>query len=180
MSLAAPDAMRVAVLTVSDRAAAGTYDDLAGPALVDLLRNALSARIIETAIVPDERGAIVDRLTAWADEAELDLILTTGGTGFAPRDVTPEATTAVIQRPAPGLAEAVRAAALQTTSYAMLSRATAGIRDRTLIINLPGSPKGALDGLRVLLPVLAHAIAQLRGEPSDLTHHGFGLGLREV
>ena len=109
-------------------------------------------------VVPDERAAIDAWLVRAADELRLDLVLTTGGTGFAPRDITPEATRAVIERDAPGLAEAMRAASLRVTSHAMLSRAVAGIRGRTLIVNLPGSPKGAVENLATILPVLPHAI----------------------
>jgi molybdopterin adenylyltransferase len=165
--------IRVAILTVSDRAAAGVYEDQSGPALVKVVENTLGVEIADVAIVPDERGRIADQLRFWADVSLFDLILTTGGTGFTPRDVTPEATQDVIERAAPGLSEAMRAASLQITPYAMLSRAAAGIRGRTLIINLPGSPKGATENLRVVLPVLPHAIALLREDPSDQARHTF-------
>ncbi len=174
------DKMRVAILTVSDRAAAGTYEDRSGPALANLMKEALRAEIVETAIVPDERSEIAERLRQWVDTDDVDLILTTGGTGFAPRDVTPEATADVVERLAPGLAEVMRAASLQVTPYAMLSRAIAGIRGRTLIINLPGSPKGAVENLRAVLSVLHHAIALLREEPSDRALHSFRFVQREA
>jgi molybdenum cofactor synthesis domain-containing protein len=110
-------------------------------------------------------------LTAWADSGTVDVILTTGGTGFSPRDRTPEATAAVIERPAPGLAEAMRLASLNMTPHAMLSRATAGIRGRSLIVNLPGSPKGAVENLKVILPVLAHAVQLLSEDPGAEAGH---------
>jgi molybdenum cofactor synthesis domain-containing protein len=122
--------------------------------------------VAKQAILPDDESAIRAALTEWADSGDVDVILTTGGTGFAPRDITPEATRAVIERDAPGLAEAMRAESLKKTPHAMLSRAVAGIRGRTLIINLPGSPKGAVENLQVVLPVLNHA-AQLLGDDPD-------------
>ena len=124
-----------------------------------------------TAVLPDEESAIREKLISWADSAELDLILTTGGTGFAPRDITPEATRAVIEREAPGLAEAMRAASLKVTPHAMLSRIVTGIRTRTLIINLPGSPKGSVENLQVIIPVLPHAIQLLREDPASESGH---------
>jgi molybdenum cofactor synthesis domain-containing protein len=127
--------------------------------------------VTRQALLPDDESAIRATLSEWADSGELDVILTTGGTGFAPRDVTPEATRAVIEREAPGLAEAMRAASLQITPHAMLSRIVAGIRKRTLILNLPGSPKGAVENLQVVLPVLPHAVQLLREDPrSESTH----------
>jgi molybdenum cofactor synthesis domain-containing protein len=122
------------------------------------------------AIVPDERPVIAETLLAWADEIGLDLVLTTGGTGFGPRDVTPEATHDIIERETPGLAEAMRAASLKITPHAMLSRAVAGIRGRTLIINLPGSPKAVLENLEVILPALPHAIELLQGQKGPDRH----------
>jgi molybdenum cofactor synthesis domain-containing protein len=123
------------------------------------------------ALLPDDQAAIRDLLTSWADSGDLDVILTTGGTGFAPRDVTPEATRAVIDREAPGLAEAMRAASLKITPHAMLSRIVTGIRKRTLIINLPGSPKGAVENLQVVIPVLPHAIQLLTNDPTSESTH---------
>jgi molybdenum cofactor synthesis domain-containing protein len=123
------------------------------------------------ALLPDDESAIREQLTAWSESGNLDLILTTGGTGFARRDVTPEATRAVIEREAPGLAEAMRAASLKITPYAMLSRIVTGIRKRTLIINLPGSPKGAVENLQVVIPVLPHAIQLLRDDPASEDSH---------
>jgi molybdenum cofactor synthesis domain-containing protein len=127
--------------------------------------------VTRQAILPDEESEIRTMLIEWADGAEMDVILTTGGSGFAPRDITPEATRAVIEREAPGLAEAMRSASLKITPHAMLSRSVAGIRKQTLIINLPGSPKGAVENLQVILPVLPHAIQLLREDPaSEKTH----------
>jgi molybdenum cofactor synthesis domain-containing protein len=122
-------------------------------------------------IVPDEREAIQKTLITWSDEGNLDVILTTGGTGFSPRDVTPEATQAVIERLAPGLAEAMRQSSLVVTPHAMLSRALAGIRKRTLIVNLPGSPKAAVENLQVILPVLPHAVQLLTEDPHAEADH---------
>ena len=172
--MANPDRpIRVAILTTSDRASRGQYEDQSGPALYKLVERALSVTAVATRIVPDERDVIAATLREWADDLAADLIITTGGTGFAPRDVTPEATRDVIEKEAPGLAEAMRAAALQITPHAMLSRAVAGIRGRTLIINLPGSPKGATENLRAILPALPHAVALLRDDPQSETGHHF-------
>lgn len=170
--------IRVGILTVSDRCARGTQPDLSGPALARAVtaqwparEGAPAAQVAEAAIVPDERALIAATLRRWADELRLDLILTTGGTGFAPRDVTPEATLDVVERLAPGLAEAMRAASLHVTPHAMLSRAVAGIRGRALIVNLPGSPKGAAENLETLLPALPHAIELLREAPGTEQNH---------
>jgi molybdopterin adenylyltransferase len=162
--------MRVGILTVSDRAYRGAYRDLSGPVIRELVAERLGGRVERETIVPDERESIAGTLTAWADEAGLDLILTTGGTGFAQRDVTPEATRDVVEREAPGLAEAMRAASLAITPHAMLSRAVAGIRGRTLIVNLPGSPKAVRENLETILPALPHAVELLRGEKGADRH----------
>jgi len=158
------------ILTVSDRSARGQRPDASGPALTAEVE-AQGWLVVRQEVVPDDRSAIQDQLIAWAAAGDVDVILTTGGTGFSPRDQTPEATQAVIDRPAPGLAEAMRLASLQVTPHAMLSRAVAGIRLRTLIINLPGSPKGALENLRVILPVLAHAVELLHEDPHAEAGH---------
>ncbi|MBI5295139.1 MAG: MogA/MoaB family molybdenum cofactor biosynthesis protein [Chloroflexi bacterium] len=155
--------IRFGILTASDRSARGERPDTSGPALADLVR-AGGGSVVQMAILPDDRSALAAAMRAWADSGEVDVILVTGGTGFAPRDVTPEATRDVIEKEAPGLAEAMRAASLKITPHAMLSRLAAGIRGRTLIINLPGSPKGAVENLQVVLPVLEHAIKLLRDE----------------
>lgn len=164
--------IRVAILTVSDRVARAEAEDHSGPAIAQIVEELLQARVARRQVVPDERALIEAALTAWADSDVADLILTTGGTGFAARDVTPEATQAVIDRPAPGLAEAMRAASLRVTPHAMLSRAAAGIRGRVLIVNLPGSPKAVRENLAVILPVLPHAVELLRqgAQPIDYQH----------
>ena len=154
---------RIAILTVSDRSSRGERPDTSGPALAELIQ-LQGWQVVRQEIVPDEMNAIQDTLKAWSDLDEADAILTTGGTGFAPRDVTPEATRAVIRRLTPGLDEAMRQASLKVTPHAMLSRAISGIRKRTLIINLPGSPKGATENLQVILPALEHAVKLLREE----------------
>ncbi len=154
--------LRAAVITISDKGAAGTREDKSGPALVERFNGLVEVK--ETLVIPDELEQIKAELSRIADSGEVDLVLTTGGTGFAPRDVTPEATMAVIDRAVPGIPEAMRAESAKITNRAMLSRATAGIRKRTLIINLPGSPKAAIECLEVFLPVMGHAIETLRGE----------------
>ena len=159
--LVTPD-FRAAIITVSDKGYAGTREDRSGPALVEALRG--KALVKHTAIVPDEIEEIKALLIGLCDSGDYDVIFTTGGTGFAPRDVTPEATLAVIDRSTPGITEAIRQASLQITQRAMLSRATAGIRKATLIVNLPGSPKGALESIEVFLPVMAHAVETLRAD----------------
>ncbi len=164
----------MAILTASDRASMDVYEDKSGPALRTLMTHALRAEIVATQILPDDRARIAAQLRAWVDETSVDLILITGGTGFAPTDVTPEATRDVIEKAAPGLAEAMRAASLQITPHAMLSRAVCGIRKRTLIVNLPGSSKAARENLQAILPALPHAITLLRGDPSSEAQHLVG------
>lgn len=155
------DSLKIGILTVSDRSARGEREDLSGPALEEIV-NSQGWITAKKAIVPDEKAAISKILIDWAKEDQIDIILTTGGTGFAPRDITPEATLDVIDRLAPGLSEAMRTASLEVTKHAMLSRAVAGIRANTLIVNLPGSPKGAVENLKTILAVLPHAAALLR------------------
>ena len=154
------------IITVSDRCFAGEREDRSGPALAGRLREA-GFDLLPSVLVPDEQTQIEAALLA-ACEADAALVLTTGGTGFAPRDVTPEATLAVCEKPVPGIPEAMRAASMQITPRAMLSRAAAGIRGRTLILNLPGSPKAALENLEPVLPALSHGLTMLRAEgPAD-------------
>jgi len=162
--------IRFGILTLSDRSARGERADASGPALTNLIQTE-NWIIAKEAILPDDESAIRKILMDWADSGELDVILTTGGTGFASRDVTPEATRAVIDREAPGLAEAMRAASLKITPHAMLSRIVTGIRKNTLIINLPGSPKGAVENLQVIVPVLPHAVQLLREDPDSEQGH---------
>ena len=157
---------KAAVLTVSDRCSRGERLDEGGPLVAELLKNA-GYEVIQAMIVPDERGRIEAALRQWCDREPVDLIVTTGGTGFAPRDVTPEATIAVCDRLTPGIPEAMRYASMQVTNRAMLSRAAAGIRKGTLIINLPGSPKAARENLEAVLPALAHGLEMLSGRPAD-------------
>jgi len=158
--------MKVVILTLSDKGARGEREDLSGPALADwLARQGVAVR--ETALLPDDRERIAAALTDWVDRQAPDLILTTGGTGVSPRDVTPEATRRVIDRELPGFAEAMRMASFKVTPHAVISRAIAGIRQGTLIVNLPGSPQGAVENLAVIWPAIPHAIAKLQGDPAD-------------
>jgi molybdopterin adenylyltransferase len=162
--------MRVGVLTISDRSARGEREDVSGPMLVEIV-TAQSWQVAVHAVVSDDPSEIESVLRRWADSGEIDLILTTGGTGFSPRDRAPEATRAVVERLAPGLPEAMRAASLKATPHAMLSRAIAGIRANTLIVNLPGSPKAAQENLAVILPALPHAIQLLSNHPDSEAGH---------
>jgi molybdenum cofactor synthesis domain-containing protein len=151
-----------AVVTVSDKGYAGEREDASGPLLANLLRK-MGAEIASQTIVPDERVDIERVLTQLADETRVDLVVTTGGTGPAPRDITPEATGAVIEREMPGLAEALRFEGYRKTPLAVISRGVAGIRGQTLIVNLPGSPRAVREGMETLAPILPHAIRMLRG-----------------
>ena len=157
--------IKVGILTISDKGSRGEREDLSGPAIREMVAT-LGAEVARYDIVPDERDIISLKLLEWSSEG-LDLVLTTGGTGLGPRDVTPEATRDVIEREVPGMAEAMRSQGLQATSLAMLSRAVVGARGKTLIVNLPGSPKGVRESLAVLLPVLPHAVGILKGEVGE-------------
>jgi molybdenum cofactor synthesis domain-containing protein len=158
------------IITVSDRSSRGERQDLAGPALKELLLS--QGWVVKRQhIVPDDQEKIQQLLLTWSDKGELDVLLTTGGTGFSPRDVTPEATQAVIERPTPGITEVMRSTSYKITPHAILSRAVAGIRKQTLIINLPGSPKGAVENLNVIIPVLHHAVQLLSDDPEAEDGH---------
>ncbi|HUT23395.1 MAG TPA: molybdopterin-binding protein [Sumerlaeia bacterium] len=171
-SLVPRSRVQAVVLTISDRGARGETADTAGPAVADLLAERLGAHVYRLEILPDERAAIEDRLRHYCDGHSIDLVLTVGGTGFSPRDVTPEATRAVVERPTPGLDEAMRAASLALTPRAMLSRAASGIRQTTLIVNLPGSKRAAVENLEAILPALPHGIGKLRGSQADCGQPG--------
>ena len=163
-------ALRIAILTVSDRSSQGVREDLSGPALEKVvIKNGW--RVEEKHIVPDEKLDIQAVLKGWTASDSIDVILSTGGTGFAPRDITPEATKEIIERETPGLVEAMRAESLKITKNAILSRAVAGIRGSTLIINLPGSPKAAVENFEVIAPVLEHAVKLLKDDPSAEEGH---------
>ena len=154
--------IKVATLTISDSCSKGQREDISGQTIKDILAKD-KFEICEYKIVPDEHQAIKEALLYFSDELKFDIILTTGGTGFGPRDITPEATIEVCQKMAPGLAEAMRSEGLKKTKKAVLSRSVAGIRGNTLIINLPGSPKGVKESLEAILDVLPHAVKMMRG-----------------
>jgi molybdenum cofactor synthesis domain-containing protein len=162
--------MKVGILTVSDKGAKGEREDRSGPAIREMVE-AAGGEVARTRIVPDEQPDIRAALIAWSDEG-LDLVLTTGGTGFGPRDWTPEATKSVLEREAPGLTEAMRRAGAEKTPTAILSRAVAGLRKATLIINLPGSEKAVRESLTAILPALPHAIGVLKGTDQECGRHG--------
>lgn len=159
----------VGILTVSDRSSRGEREDLSGPVIRETLTAALGdeVEVVRQEIVPDERFLVQETLREWADEMRINLILTTGGTGLTPRDVTPEATLAVIEREVPGMAEAMRAASLAKTPHAMLSRAVVGTRRQSLIVNLPGSPKAVREALEVILPAIPHAVDLIQNRSTD-------------
>jgi molybdenum cofactor synthesis domain-containing protein len=158
--------MRAAILTISDRGARGERDDVSGPALAQWVMDR-GVQVAAAALVADEIGQIADTLQGWADSSAVDLILTTGGTGVSPRDVTPEATRQVLDREIPGFSEAMRAASLRKTVHAVLSRAVCGVRKKTLIINLPGSPAGAIENLEAVWEAVPHAVKKIKGDMED-------------
>ena len=160
------DSIRVGILTLSDRASRGEYEDKSGVAIAELLEP-LGPQIVEKAIVPDDRDRIESTLRDWVAAGRVDLIVTTGGTGLAPRDVTPEATRSVIEREIPGVAELMRGEGRKQTPYAALSRGIAGVAGRTLIVNLPGSEKGVRESLAPLVELLPHAVDLIRGTSDD-------------
>jgi len=163
--------VNIGILTISDKGSSGEREDKSGP----VIREAVTAAgfaVAKYEVVPDEKETIARRLAAWADGGAVDIVLTSGGTGLARRDVTPEATLAVIEREVPGIAEAMRAKSLTKTPMAVLSRAVAGLRGECLIINLPGSPKAVRECLEVVLPALAHAVEIIKGE---VTEHTIGM-----
>ena len=156
----------VAIITISDKGARGEREDLSGPAIKELI-TPLPAQIQFYQVIPDETESISATLKDCSDELHCDLIITTGGTGVGPRDVTPEATRAVIDREIPGMAEVMRMESLKKTSHAMISRAVVGTRGQSLIVNLPGSPKAVKENLSALLPALSHAIDKIKGDNAD-------------
>ncbi len=156
--------IRVAILTISDRASRGEREDFSGPALAAEMVK-LGWEVKKTGIIPDEFEQIKSTLIDWCADGQIDLVLTTGGTGFSPRDITPEATLAVVERLSPGIPEVMRAMSLKITSHAMLSRSVAGIKTRTLIVNFPGSPKAAVENLAVIASVVPHAVEMLQDSP---------------
>ena len=156
---------RMGVLTLSDKGAQGQRVDESGPVVQKMLDAV--GQVTHAAVLPDDIKSIAELLIAWSDQAQLDLIVTTGGTGLTPRDVTPQATLQVIDYEVPGMAEVMRMQSLKKTSHAMLSRAIVGVRQQTMILNLPGSPKAARENLEAVMPALPHALAKLAGDPSD-------------
>lgn len=158
--------MRAAILTLSDRCSTGERADGSGPALRSWLEER-GVSVTCTEVIPDEASLISEKLAAWSDSGSFDLILTTGGTGVSPRDVTPEATERVVDRVLPGFGEVMRAESLKKTPHAIISRAIAGIRKNTLIINLPGSPKGATENISFVWAAVPHAVAKLQGDPEE-------------
>jgi molybdopterin adenylyltransferase len=158
--------MKAAILTLSDKGARGEREDKSGPALAQWLSER-GAKVMHTEVIPDDEELIVVKLMGWADSRAFDLILTTGGTGVSPRDVTPDATLKVVERTIPGFSEEMRRASFAKTPHALISRAVAGIRAQTLIINLPGSPKGAIENLAAIWPAVPHAVAKIAGDQTD-------------
>jgi molybdenum cofactor synthesis domain-containing protein len=157
---------KVAILTISDRGSKGEREDSSGPLIQEMVKD-LPGKVVHYEIIPDEKDLIVRALKKSVDELKADLVLTTGGTGMSPRDVTPDATLMVIDKEVPGFSEAMRAESLKKTPHAMISRAMVGIRGSSLIVNLPGSPKSVKENLSVILSALPHALSKLKGDPSE-------------
>lgn len=158
--------IRVAILTMSDKGSKGEREDESGNVIKNMVKE-IPAEVVYYEVIPDEMDIIKDRLISISDNEKADIILTTGGTGVSPRDVTPDVTLQVIDKELPGMAEAMRMESLKKTHRAMISRAVAGIRKRTLIINLPGSPRGVKENLEVILPALSHAVEKIKGDTSE-------------
>jgi len=158
--------MNAAILTMSDKGAEGLRADASGPALEKWLAGR-GVATLQYEMIPDDLAVIAATLQEWSDSGRFDLILTTGGTGVSPRDVTPDATMQVLDRAIPGFGEAMRMKSLEKTPHAMISRAVAGIRGKTLIINLPGSPRGAIENLEAVWPAVPHAVAKIQGDPAE-------------
>ena len=154
------------IITVSDKGSRGEREDISGKEIRKLLED-ISIKVVDYEIIPDEKGIIINKLVEYSDRKKLDLIVTTGGTGVSPRDVTPDATLQVIEKEVPGMSEAMRRESAALTPHAMISRAVTGVREKSLIINLPGSPKGVRENLAVLLPALKHTIEKIRGDDSE-------------
>ena len=157
---------KVVILTISDRGSKAERDDASGPLIREMIKD-LPAEVIQYGIIPDDKEQSIQALKKSADHSKADLVLTTGGTGLSPRDVTPDATLKVIDREVPGFSDAMRAESLKKTPHAMISRAISGVRGSTLIVNLPGSPKSVKENLSVILPALPHALSKLKGDPSE-------------
>lgn len=161
------------IITISDKAWRGERADKSGQIIRDIF-SAVDCQVVKYEVIPDERDTIADKLAQWADEGNLDVIITTGGTGLSPRDVTPEATLSIVDKEVPGLAEMMRVKSFAITPLAMLSRAVVGMRKECLIVNLPGSPKAVAECLEVILPVLPHAVEVIKGEVTEHIAPGGG------